>query len=183
MGDAYHIKENDSVYFLTFQVVQWIDIFTRQRYRDIVVQSFNYCIANKGLVVYAWVIMSNHIHCIVRSSTGRLSDTVRDLKVHTSKQIIKSITTATESRREWLLVQFKQSGLVKGQQYQVWTHENHAININPQQHQMLETKINYIHQNPVRSGITALPEEYLYSSAKQYYTGKPGLIPVALAIS
>jgi hypothetical protein len=83
-----------------------------------------------------------------------------------------------ESRRDWMLVQFKQSGLAKGQQYQVWAHENHAIEINEQDIKMLHTKINYIHQNPVRAAIVKEQEDYIYSSAAEYYTGKPGLIPV-----
>lgn len=77
-----------------------------------------------------------------------------------------------------MLVQFKQSGLAKGQQYQLWTHENHAIFIDPQQHNMLATKINYIHQNPVRAGIVAVAENYVYSSAITYYTNKPSLIQI-----
>lgn len=181
MGQAYHIKDGQEVHFLTFQIVNWIDIFTRQRYRDIIVQSFNYCIENKGLIVYAWVIMSNHVHCILRSKDNNLADTIRDFKSHTSKQIIKSINEQWESRRDWMLVQFKQMGLAKGQQHQVWTHENHAILIAANQHHMLQTKLNYIHQNPVRAGIVANAEEYIYSSAKQYYTGKQeGLIPIEI---
>lgn len=182
MGDAYHVRENDSTYFLTFQVVGWIDIFTRQRYRDIVVDAFNYCIENKGLVVYAWVIMSNHVHCVVSSKTGKLADTIRDLKAHTSRQILKSIVSEWESRAEWMLIQFKKRGLAIKQQYQFWTHENHAIHINELQHKMLATKINYIHQNPVRARIVANPEDYIYSSAIDYYTGKKGLISVELVV-
>jgi REP element-mobilizing transposase RayT len=151
MGQAYHIKDPQSTHYLTFQIIHWIDIFTRQRYRDIVVQSFNYCIQHKGLQVYAWVIMSNHIHCILQSTTGKLADTIRDLKSHTSKQIIKSIQEEPESRKEWMLVQFKQSGISKGQQFQLWTHENHAIDIPPQYTNMLHTKINYIHNNTQQS--------------------------------
>ena len=182
MGEAYHIKDPFATYFLTFQVVKWIDVFTRKTYRDIVVQSFNYCIKEKGLVVYAWVIMSNHVHCIVNSTPGVLADTVRDLKTFTAKQIIKSIQENGESRKEWMLIQFKQSGLEKSQQFQLWTHENHAIEINPYQPMFMQSKINYIHNNPVSAGIVTKPEEYIYSSANQYYTGKASLIPVEVIV-
>ena len=178
MGETYHIKDPFATYFLTFQVVNWIDIFTRKRYRDTVVKSFNYCIKEKGLVVYAWVIMSNHLHCIVNSIPGELSNTVRDLKTFTAKNIIKSIQEDGESRKEWMLIQFKQAGLEKSQQYQLWTHENHAIEINPYQPMFMQSKINYIHNNPVRAGIVTKSEEYIYSSANQYYTGAKSLIPV-----
>jgi REP element-mobilizing transposase RayT len=89
--------------------VAWVDIFTRKRYRDTVVDSFNYCIKQKGLQVYGWCVMSNHVHCLVSSKTGNLSDTIRDMKRHCSKQILQSIETEPESRREWILFQFKRA--------------------------------------------------------------------------
>jgi len=50
------------LYYLTFQIVGWVDIFTRKNYRDIVIESFKYCQGNKGLELYAYVIISYHIH-------------------------------------------------------------------------------------------------------------------------
>ena len=56
------------VYFVTDTVVDWVDIFTRPTYKHIVLESLAYCQKNKGLIIYAWVLMSNHLHAIVRSS-------------------------------------------------------------------------------------------------------------------
>ena len=64
-GDKYLISDKAGSYFVTFTVIHWIDIFSRKEYRDIIVESLNYCIAEKSLVVYAWVIMSNHVHLII----------------------------------------------------------------------------------------------------------------------
>jgi hypothetical protein len=50
--------------------------------------------------------------------------------------------------------------------YQVWTHENHAEIL--YSNKFIEQKLDYIHQNPVRSGIVEKPEEYRYSSARAY---------------
>jgi REP element-mobilizing transposase RayT len=60
------IHDQNNVYFLTWTTVDWIDIFTRQCYRDIVIESLKYCIQNKGLALHAYVIISNHIHLIAR---------------------------------------------------------------------------------------------------------------------
>lgn len=65
-------------HFTTPKVVDWIDIFTRQIYRDIVVECLEYCIKNKGMILYGYAIMSNHL--IVQSEDGKLSDLIRDLK-------------------------------------------------------------------------------------------------------
>ena len=63
-GDRYFINDQHSRYFLTPTVIHWIDLFTRKEYRDVLVDSLKYCQATKGLEIYAWVIMSNHIHLV-----------------------------------------------------------------------------------------------------------------------
>ncbi len=73
MSTGYKISEKVGAYFLTFQIVGWVDIFTRKVYRDIAIDSLKYCQKNKGLEIFAYVIMSNHIHLFARSSTGDLS--------------------------------------------------------------------------------------------------------------
>jgi len=84
MSTGYQISDQNALYFLTFQIVDWIDIFTRRIYKDIIIDSFNYSIEHKGLQLFAYVIMSNHIHLIANSINGTLSDNVRDFKKFTS---------------------------------------------------------------------------------------------------
>ena len=98
----------DEVYFITTTVVNWIDIFTRPKYKHIVLESLDYCRQHKGLIIYAWVLMSNHLHAIVRSESDEsVADIMRDFKKHTSKRIIAELQDdMQESRREWMLSQF-----------------------------------------------------------------------------
>ena len=70
----------------------WIDIFSRKRYRDIILDSLNYCREKKGLKIGGYVIMTNHIHFIWTAQNNNLSDIVRDFKTFTSKAILKSIS-------------------------------------------------------------------------------------------
>jgi hypothetical protein len=60
MGFAYKIADGGAVYFITCTVNKWVDIFTPKIYVDIVVDSLNHCTANKGLIIYGYIIMSNH---------------------------------------------------------------------------------------------------------------------------
>ncbi len=168
MSTGYQIREQDKLYYITTQVVYWIDVFTRQRYRDIVIDSLRYCQKEKGLDIFAYVIMSNHVHLIVRSGNENLSQTVGDLKKFTSRQIIKSIETEPESRREWMLWMFKHAAEKhkRNKNYQFWTHENHAVLLYSEQ--FIKERLLYIHDNPVRAGIVEHPEDYLYSSARNY---------------
>jgi REP element-mobilizing transposase RayT len=168
MSTGYQINDQNAPHFLTFQIVDWIDIFTRKIFKDIIIDCFIYAIEHKGFELFAYVIMSNHVHLIAHSSNGRLSETVRDIKKFTSKRIIETIENIPESRKKWMLNLFKinASHHKSNKYYQVWTHENHAVSLYSTK--FIKEKIDYIHNNPVRAGIVEKPEDYLYSSARNY---------------
>lgn len=176
-AEGYKIRDQSSTHFLTFTVEGWIDIFSRKRYRDIIMESLKYCIENKGLKLGAYVIMSNHIHFIWTATNNNLSDIIRDFKTFTSKAILKSIQEEPESRKQWLLYmfQFFANRTSKNDVFKLWTNNNHPEAIYSQD--FLLTKLNYIHQNPVRAGIVEEAEHYIYSSASNYASGK-GIIEI-----
>ncbi|NMM47942.1 REP-associated tyrosine transposase [Marinigracilibium pacificum] len=177
-GDRYKINDQNGIYFCTITVVKWIDIFTRKEYKDIIVDSFNYCIQNKGLELYSWVIMSNHIHFVgTVNPPHQFSHFLRDFKKHTSKAIIKEISRINESRKDWLLdkFSFEARRTQRAKKYKLWKDSNHCIEIDSQIN--IWQKVNYIHDNPVKSGIVDNPEDYTYSSSRDYSNGK-GLIDV-----
>jgi REP element-mobilizing transposase RayT len=177
MSTGYKIVDQEALHYVTFQVVNWVDLFTRQVYRDIVIESLKFCQVNKGLEIYAFVVMSNHIHILLRSSIGKLSDTIREFKSYTAKQILLAIEMEQESRRDWMLnlFEFAAKQHKRNEKYQVWTHENHAELIYSDN--FIFQKINYIHENPVRAGIVENPEDYLYSSARDF-AGKSCLLDI-----
>jgi len=167
MTTGYQIIDQKAPYFLTFQIVDWVDIFTRKIYKDIVIDCFNFMIKNKKFQLFAYVIMSNHVHLIAQSE-GRLSDNIRDIKKFTCLKIIETIKTQPESRKDWILNIFKANGELShsNKEYQVWTHENHAVLL--YSNEFIKSKVDYIHNNPVRAGIVEKPEDYFYSSARNY---------------
>ncbi|MBK7183625.1 MAG: transposase [Bacteroidetes bacterium] len=177
MSTGYQIKEQDKLYFITLQVVEWVDIFSRETYRKIITDNLEYCIKNKGLEIYAWVIMSNHVHLLAKSNTNNLSSTIRDFKSYTSKLILEQIQAINESRKDWMLKIFETAAFDKKRNtnYQFWTHDNHAEHIFS--NKFMEQKLDYIHFNPVRAGIVEKPEDYIYSSAKDY-AGEKGIITI-----
>lgn len=164
---SYKITDQDKAHFMTLSIVYWIDVFTRRRYRDIAIDSLRHCQKNKGLIIYGYVIMSNHLHLMASSETN-LSDTLRDFKKFTSKKIIESLQDEPESRRKWMLNLFVYAAKQhkRNTTYQFWTHDNHPIEIYT--HEFMLQKLKYIHDNPVRAGIVESPEDYLYSSARNY---------------
>jgi putative transposase len=181
MGRKYKFHQHDQLHFVSFATVNWIDVFTRRIYCDIIVDSLKYCIEHKGLELYAWCIMSNHVHLIISTENGNLSDIMRDLKRHTSKTLLKAIEdNVQESRREWMLWMFKRAGKfnANNEVYQFWQQNNHPIELST--HEMMVQRLDYLHNNPVEAGSVEYPPEYLYSSAKDYYTDQKGLLPVIL---
>jgi REP element-mobilizing transposase RayT len=174
MSDGgYKIRNKKEIHFVTFAVVEWVDVFTRKEYRDIVVESLRFCQKEKGLLLHAWCIMSNHIHLIASAKNGNLSDILRDFKKFTSKQIIAAIAkNKAESRKEWVLAIFKVQAEKNSHNvnYQFWRQDNQPKEcFGPG---FTVQKLNYIHNNPVEAGVVDKPEEYLYSSARDYYNKK-----------
>ncbi|WP_317173678.1 transposase [Flavobacterium muglaense] len=99
MSEGYKIRDQTLPHFVTATVVDWVDVFTRKNYRDIVVGCLYFCIKEKAMILYGYVIMSNHIHMVVQSGDGELSDLLRDFKKFTATKIIEKIKSDPESRR------------------------------------------------------------------------------------
>jgi putative transposase len=162
-------------------IVDWVDIFTRKVYKEVIVDALKYSIQEKNLELYAWVIMSNHIHLVACvNSPNQLSDFLRDFKKFTSKQIIEEIKEGNESRKDWLLdhFSFEAKRSRRARYYKLWRDGNHAMDLKNFDIDILQ-KIDYIHENPVRAGLVEYPEHYIHSSATDY-NGKNGLLPVTV---
>jgi putative transposase len=167
-GQKQNIK-TDKSYYLTLTIVNWIDVFTRKNHRDAIIESLKYCQKEKGLVIFAYCIMSNHIHMIVNTNEPfLLKDTIRDFKKFTSKKIVEQIQNEPESRREWMLKLFEEEAEPRKRHkyYKFWQEGNHAIELFSEN--FVWDKINYIHNNPVEAGFVKLAHEWLYSSASNY---------------
>ena len=109
---GFKIHNHQQVHFITFAVVDWIDVFTRPAYKQIIVESLKFCQKEKGLRIHGWCLMTNHIHLVVSALEGRnLSDFLRDFKKYTAKAILKDLqTNKKESRSSWMLWMFRRAG-------------------------------------------------------------------------
>lgn len=155
MTYAYRIHDQYGQYFITCSVHQWVDVFTRKTYVDILLSSIRYCQQHKGLKVYAWVVMSNHIHMIVSSDKEKLSDIIRDFKKFTSSKLVEAIKdNPKESRKGWLLWLLKKEDKIT-----FWQEGYHGEEIITQA--FFDSKLTYIHMNPVKAGMVEKEEEYL----------------------
>jgi len=180
---GYKITDQYGTYFMTFTVVGWIDLFTRKECAQILIDSFSYCQENKGLTLYAYVIMGSHVHILASAAyeSKGMSAIVRDFKTFTSKKIIEWIMdNQKESRRAWLDIIFKYYGKYNpnNNTYQVWQQHNRPmLCVTPE---FTLQKLNYIHNNPVKSGIVDRPEDYRFSSARNYLGSDDVILKVQL---
>jgi putative transposase len=180
MSTKYKFENQDQLYFVTFSVVNWIDLFIRNEYKDILLDSWRFCQAKKGLEIYSWCVMTSHVHMIIGTHGENLENIMRDMKKHTSIALKNAIKQHPgESRKEWILWMMERAGRknIQNLNFQLWQQDNHPIELSDIR--MLHQKLDYNHNNPVVAGIAERPEDYLYSSACDCY-GLPGLIEISL---
>ncbi|MVM32080.1 transposase [Spirosoma sp. HMF4905] len=168
MSEFFKANTEDAPYFITLTTVGWIDIFTRQTYCHELIKNLQFCQQERGLEIYAYVIMSSHIHMIVRRQVrhGLLSNLLRDFKSATAKKLINLINeNPEESRKGWLMHLFKYYANVEKQNSELmfWQKTSHPVELFS--NKMIDQKLRYIHWNPVKAGIVIEPHQYLFSSA------------------
>ena len=181
MSRKYKFKDNEKLYFISFAVVDWIDLFIRNEYKKILLDSLKFCQEKKDLELYAYCIMTSHVHLIIGSKGNPMSNIMRDLKRHTSEELRKAIQrNPRESRREWILKMMEEKGKENSNNigFQLWQQDNHPIELSTEK--IMHQKLDYLHNNPVEAGFVEIPEAWLYSSATEYFTGTKGMIDLIL---
>ncbi|HBY96393.1 MAG TPA: transposase [Chloroflexi bacterium] len=163
---------DDAPYFLTATVVNWLPLFNSPTVVEILLDSLRFLQQNERLVLYAYVIMENHLH-LVASSTN-LSKEMGNFKSYTARRIIDSYR---EREAQYILAQlaFHKQRYKQDRDYQLWQESSHPQRI--QGIEMMQQKVAYVHNNPVKRGWVDEPTHWRYSSARNY-AGLVGLLEV-----
>lgn len=178
MSRKFKFRDQSKLYFVSFATVYWVDLFVRPEYNELLLESLKYCQNEKGLEVYGWCVMTSHVHLIIGTKDKPLQDILRDFKSYTSRKLKNEIDQhPSESRREWIKWMMKRAGSKNGnnKEWQLWQQHNHPIELNT--NELLEQKLDYLHNNPVESGFVSESYHWKYSSAIDYSGGK-GLIDI-----
>ena len=154
MSRNYKFNNPEALYFVSFAVVGWLDVFTRNEYKDLLLESLEFCQEKKGMEIHAWCIMTSHVHLIFRSIENQNPELLLgDFKCFTSRSVIKAIQeNPKESRKEFLLEYFKKEAekTSNTSTHQFWKHDNKPIEL--WCNEVIQQKIQYIHNNPVEEG-------------------------------
>jgi REP element-mobilizing transposase RayT len=178
-------KENtfpakQACYFLTFNTVDWVDIFIRPVYKQIIVHSLNHFIAQKGLNVYAWCLMTNHLHLLAQAKENCvIAGIEKEFKSFTTKKILQDIGTEPEARKIWMIERFENFSNVLGflKKFHIWQTCSNPVFIDLHEKEILLGYVEYIHANPTRDRVVDSAPDYLYSSARDY-AGMEGLVHI-----
>lgn len=168
-----HKENEDQVHFITITVIEWIDIFTKPEYFQVIIDSLKFCQKNKGLLLYEYVIMTNHLHLIASAKENyQLSQIISDFKKHTTREILKLLD---KDRRRYIKNMITHSfDKKKGSEQQIWQRENYPELVVTDT--FLHKQTNYIYNNPVKKGYVEKPEDWLYSSARNRILGDNTII-------
>jgi len=163
-------------YFVTTTVIHWQYVFTEIPCFDIIIESLKYCIKNKALHLHGYVIMLNHAHYLLSTDDEKnLSDIMRDFGTHTSRLLTEFLE---QKKRFDVLEVFREAAEAdgRGSRYKVWQEGIHPIAIESERF-FLE-KLQYLHENPVRKGYVDRPEQWRYSSARNYILDDDSVIAI-----
>jgi putative transposase len=168
----YKIYNSDYPHFLTMTVVDWLPIFANPDVAKLILDSLRFLQKEKNAILYAYVLMENHLHIIVRSNN--LSEAIQTFKSYTACTIVDYFI---ERNNTALLDKLRHNKLrhKTKSDYQLWQEGSHPEEI--ANDEVMHIKIEYIHNNPVRRGYVDEARDWRYSSARNY-EGKQGLVHV-----
>jgi putative transposase len=173
--DRFKLIEGVYVYYVTFTIIDWLPLFINPEPTQIIVDSMQFCIREKGLRINAYVVMPNHVHMIVfdrKFDNERLQQTLTDLRKFTGRKLADYIdNTLSDSLSKTI-----QGIELEDRERRVWQSGWHAEGLVGDN--FWKQKMNYIHENPVRKGYVRLAEHWRYSSAGYWLNGEDGDVPV-----
>jgi len=180
MSNESHIQGRHAGCFITFNTIDWVDVFIRPVYKQVIVHTLNHFIDQKGLVLHAWCLMTNHLHLLGQADQGyAFGEIEREFKSFTTTKVLEAIDTEPEARKDWMLKRFESVGSRLGlmKKYHVWQNANNSQYIDLRKTDSLIEHFSFIHENPVRDRFVDTASDYPYSSARDYM-GMKGLVNV-----
>jgi len=150
--------------FFTATILEWKKLLKPDKYKDIIIDSLRFLVANQRIKLNAFVIMVNHIHAIWQMQP----------LIH-PQHLQRDFLKYTAQKIKWDLQKYHPTVLdhfwvgASDREYQIW--ERRPLSVELRSDKIYKQKLEYIHSNPVKAGICQYPEDYKYSSALFYQTG------------
>ena len=173
----FRFAEENYPYFVTCSIVKWLSVFVSSDTCDVIIKSLEYCRAQRGLRIHAYVIMPTHLHLIV-SAEADISGVVRDFKKFTAREIIAPYT-GTQFPPFENAFRFCGEDNRPPTAHKVWQDGSHPELIKTEA--FFRQKADYIRANPSRKGLVTDPLAWRYSSLR-FFAGVENGEPEPLAV-
>jgi REP element-mobilizing transposase RayT len=160
------ITRDTPCYYLTSVAKNRLPVFRIDPIKQIVCGALDEARNSGGIMIFAYVIMPDHIHLITDSARS-ISDVLRFTNGISAKRVIDYLK---ENNFESSLKKLRQQEKNRSHKHSLWEHHSNAFSITGEETMM--QKVNYIHQNPVTAALVERAEDYLFSSAR-LWKGNP----------
>jgi len=179
MSERYKFHDPDALYFVTMTIVKWLPVLADKEFCRLILESLKFCQKEKGLIIHCWCIMPNHIHLIISRSKPEftLGNIIRDFKKFTAKDIIRQLDDSNLAHKYYVnIFRRKASQIKRNKNFKVWKDGSHPILLDT--NFLIDQKLEYIHYNPVKANLCEAPEDYVWSSARDYMMKYKGELAV-----
>ena len=147
-------QESETCFFVTTSFIDHQRLGNIEGVYESLGEAFRFCLEKNDAKLLSYVFMPSHLHAVLLLEGGKLAGLMRDTKKYTAEKSLKQYAIQGK------LWQPRYDRVV------IWTR------------QVLATKVTYIHNNPVKAGLVAEPEDWKWSSASDYFLDKESPLPV-----
>ncbi|HYV92823.1 MAG TPA: transposase [Chitinophagales bacterium] len=154
-------------YFYTATILNWNYLLKNDQYKRFITDSLKFMVEDKRIYVYGFTIMPNHIHLCMSIREGHeLSDIKNSFMKFTAQRMKLDMLHSNDPALENFI------STQRDRKYQIW--ERNALAIPIYSREVMEQKLNYIHNNAIQEKwrLAEFPEQYFFSSAAFYYLNK-----------
>ena len=159
----FQVSRDNPAYYLTSVAHNRLPIFQKDAIKQVVCDAFDEARKSAGILIFAYVIMFDHTH-VLTDNAREMNEVLRYLNGISAKRVIDHLK---ENGYESSLIKLRIQERGKNHKHSVYKHHPNALRITGEDAFM--QKVNYIHLNPVRAGLVEHPDDYLFSSARQWH--------------
>ena len=166
MAHRFLISQDSPALYITIVTKDRLPVFRTDHMKEALCRAIDEARKSAGFLLFAYVIMWDHLH-LLTSRPSTTSNVLRVLKGITARRLIDYLM---ESGHFSSLAKLQHQEQDRNYRYSLWQTEKNVLPIFSEG--MFMEKVNYIHRNPVRAGLSERAEDYQWSSAR-IWQGRP----------
>lgn len=160
MAHRFLISQDSPALYITIVTKDRLPVFRTDQMKELLCRAIDEARKSAGFLLFAYVIMWDHMH-LLTSRPSTISNVLRVLKSITARRLIDYLK---ENEHFSSLAKLQHQERDRNYKYSLWQTEKNVLPIFSEG--MFMEKVNYIHRNPVRAGLSERLEEYQWSSAR-----------------